>query len=243
MSLPFFYEPELSPSSLTWPLSEASAKHAVQVLRLREGASLVLTNGKGCKALAQLVAADKKSAVVQVQSTELIPLPRVQISLALAPVKHPARLEWLLEKATEMGVSRILFLQTDHTEKMPQKKERWEQILVSALLQSQQVHKPELLLGLDFATAISDPLPVQKYLAHCATPLPPLVDRLCQEKALAPGEHQLFIGPEGDFSAAEIAAAQAQAVHLVGLGNTRLRTETAALVGLSLLLQKSNACA
>ncbi|TAF51114.1 MAG: 16S rRNA (uracil(1498)-N(3))-methyltransferase [Sphingobacteriia bacterium] len=243
MSLPYFYEPDLPLVGGTWPLSEASAKHAVQVLRLRKGDQMMLTNGQGSKALAELVSADKKSAVVALHPAASIPLPAVQISLALAPVKHPARLEWLLEKATEMGVSRIVFLHTDHTEKSSQKKERWEQILVSAMLQSQQVFKPELVLQVPFEQAIRAEGPVQKYLAHCAGPVKPLVEILMSQPKLEKGEHQLFIGPEGDFSAKEIAWAQAKGVYEIGLGPTRLRTETAALVGLALLLQKSFTCA
>jgi 16S rRNA (uracil1498-N3)-methyltransferase len=230
MQTPLFYEEAAFLAPGTVALSETNARHLVQVLRKSAGYAFRLTNGKGAEAEAILQVAGKKSAAAKIISVVQHPQPVVRLTLAVAFTKAAARNEWLLEKATELGVHRIIPLLTQHGESEKFKEVRWKGILVSALQQSNQYWLPQLETPQKWAAFLGKvPPPAEAlFIAHCAEELP----RKTFANALPAGVNTtLLIGPEGDFSPAEIAGALTQNFVPVTLGQARLRTETAAITG------------
>lgn len=226
---PYFYETNLSEPGTRQTLSESTSKHCVQVLRMQVGDQLQLTDGRGRLALAELSLAHKKHSQVKILEIRQIPPPSCQITLAIAPTKNIGRMEWLLEKLTEIGISSIILMATERTERTAVKLERLQQILISAMLQSRQVYLPALSGLIKFDEVLSGcGQYTHKWIAHCLEDHP--------KKILPPAKphqsHIILIGPEGDFSAAEIASAlgSENEFEAVTLGPTRLRTETAGMV-------------
>jgi len=230
MSIPFFYEAQLPATTGLFTLSAESSKHCSMVLRMKESELIALTNGLGLNCMAQIVAADKKKTVVQLSSFEQKPSPKTQNSIAISFVKNAARMEWFLEKATEIGIAAFYPLITERTERTQFKKERWEHILVSAMLQSQQSFKPVLHDPIAYKTLIQQPLNGQLLLAHCEPGEKKSIHSIgSSENTL------LLIGPEGDFTLSEIEMAAKAGATMIGLGITRLRTETAGIAAAVLL--------
>ena len=230
MSIPYFYEPSILSGQTSFTLSEISSKHCVQVLRMQENQRVDITNGLGYLFEATILSAHKKNTIVQIQSEKFIAAPSQKITLGIGLLKNLTRLEWLLEKATEMGVYEIMPLLCEHTLFEKFKLERFQNILQSAMIQSQQVWLPLLATPLKFKEAIQNQKQVQKLIAHCEA-----ADKLDIKKIEAASDCLLLIGPEGDFSQAEIELASAHHFQAIHLGPTRLRTETAALFALSVL--------
>ena len=230
MSVPFFYEPNLLAGSSTYTLSEESSKHCVQVLRMQEDNRIDLTNGKGQIFEATIQVAHKKNTLVAIQSQKTIPPSIQKITLGISLLKNAVRLEWLLEKATEMGIHTIVPLICERTIHERFKADRMQNILQSAMIQSQQAWLPILTPPTKFDDFIFTYKAEQQYIAHCE------LGQKIAIKDLAPSNDCiLLIGPEGDFSPKEIEVAlslQYQAIHL---GPTRLRTETAGIFALSVL--------
>lgn len=231
-----FYESSLPTSAgMLHTLSADTARHAIQVLRLRQGDAIELTNGKGAYAKAVLADVQKKGATVRIESIEQMPRPLVALHIGIGMLKNASRLEWMLEKLTELGVQRIYLLQTKHVVKAHIKEERCAQILVSAMLQSRQCWLPVLQTGVSMENALAamENVP-QKYIAHCAPgPKQPLYNVEITHNNLA-----VLIGPEGDFSAEEIQLATGNQWMPASLGTTRLRTETAAICAAALVLTR-----
>lgn len=227
-SLPLFYFPFLQIGQGLIDLDDSIRHHAVVVLRMSIGEKMMLTNGKGLTAVAAIVQASKKQLSVQLQDFVEHPSVEKELVLGISLLKNAARFEWMLEKVTEIGITEIYPLRCERTEKQHYKKERFEQIIISACLQSQQFHFPVLQEPVSFDEMITQQLPSAKYIAHC----------LPSEKQMlvSPGTPAaLLIGPEGDFTPTEIEAALAHQFQPVSLGNTRLRTETAGVVGAVLM--------
>ncbi|RYD52317.1 MAG: 16S rRNA (uracil(1498)-N(3))-methyltransferase [Sphingobacteriales bacterium] len=225
---PLFYTPDIPKAGGVLDLPEETARHLVQVLRKEVGFELLLTDGHGTKASGVLAETGKKRASVQIQQIERIPEPQPRLTLAVAFTKAAARNEWLLEKVTELGVSRIvpLLVQRSETEKF--RKERWEAILVSAMQQSQQYWLPQLEAPQKLQSFLQQPFNGQLLMAHCMDSGP----RQSFRDVLQPGTNAcLLIGPEGDFTEAEVLAALGAGARPVTLGLNRLRTETAAMTG------------
>lgn len=229
MSVPYFYEPSLIQSETNFTLSEESSKHAIQVLRMREGEQLNITNGLGLSAIATIVSEHKKHAVVSLSSFEQIPQSAKRTCIAISPVKNNSRFEWFLEKSTEIGISEIIPLMCERTEKEHFKYERMHGILVSAMLQSQQTWLPILHQPAKFKTVIEENRWQTKLIAHCAE------DQKQSLRNFILNHVQILIGPEGDFTEIEINSAKEQGYIPVTLGETRLRTETAGMVAAVLL--------
>lgn len=229
-NLPSFYEPLISLSTTHFELSEETSKHCVQVLRMQVGDSLLITNGLGAVFTAQLQVAHKKHSAVQILSQQTLPNPTQKIILGISLLKNAVRLEWLFEKATEMGVHTIVPLLCDRTIHERFKMDRMQHIIQSAMIQSQQAWLPVLSAPLPYQDFFNQYKAEQQYIAHCE-PHPKT-----SIKTLRPSQNCiLLIGPEGDFSPKEIELAlqyQYQAIHL---GPTRLRTETAGIFALSVL--------
>jgi 16S rRNA (uracil1498-N3)-methyltransferase len=229
MSLPFFYTPDLS--SATVQLGEDMSKHIVQVLRMAKGDQLQLTNGAGIKAVAVITDDNRKRCKVSIEQKTEVPASSKKITVAISLIKNASRFEWFLEKATELGVSEIIPLICERTEKEKFRPERLQQIIVSALLQSQQCWMPVLHEPRPFKDVVSDSKAAHKLIAHCMnTEKNPLEDVGPSAATI------LLIGPEGDFTKSEIDLALQHGFLPVTLGSTRLRTETAGLVGAALLL-------
>jgi 16S rRNA (uracil1498-N3)-methyltransferase len=233
MSLPFFYEPELPNTKGNFVLSTESSKHLVQVLRMRIGVQLMLTNGKGCVAKARLISDDKKAAVVAIEETEQVAAAARKITIAISLLKNASRLEWFLEKATEMGVSCIQPLLCERTSHERFRQDRMEGILISAMLQSQQAWLPELPAPVHYTPFIEANKFRQSFIAHCE----PGEKKSLQQISMG-DQCAILIGPEGDFSPAEIQAAINHGWQAVSLGDTRLRTETAGIVASALLVYR-----
>lgn len=228
MALPYFYESDLTPSSHV-TLSEETSRHCIQVLRMKAGQSLQLTNGKGMLCTATITGEDKRRAVVAVSAPEYTAGPGRKICIGISLLKNTSRFEWFLEKATEIGVSAIQPLLCARTEHHRFKMERMHGILVSAMLQSQQSWLPVLYTPVSFGDALKNVDWPRKLIAHCE-------DDMKQPLTASPAEAtQLLIGPEGDFTPQEIALALQHGYRPVSLGNTRLRTETAGMAGATLL--------
>ncbi len=230
MSIPYFYEPNILSSQTSFTLNEISSKHCVQVLRMQENQRVDITNGLGYLFEATILNAHKKNTIVQIQSERFIAAPSQKITLGIGLLKNLTRLEWLLEKATEMGVYEILPLLCEHTLFEKFKLERFQNILQSAMIQSQQVWLPVLGTPVKFKEAIQNQKQAQKLIAHCEDG-----NKTNIKEIEASADLLLFIGPEGDFSSTEIELALANNYQAIHLGPTRLRTETAALFALSVL--------
>jgi 16S rRNA (uracil1498-N3)-methyltransferase len=230
MSVPFFYEPTIQITNLPFVLSESTSKHCVQVLRMREGDFINLTDGTGSLFSAKIISADKQKSVAVIEKTSYTEAPINKISIGISLLKNADRLEWLFEKITEIGVAEIFPLICKRTEQPRFKTERMQQILVSAMLQSQQCWLPILHPPIEIKKLIEQAKNQQKIIAHCEP------DKKSPLKELPMSEDSIIlIGPEGDFTPEEIAVALEHQFLPVSLGNTRLRTETAGIASITLL--------
>ena len=224
-----FYTPDIAHSN---ELPAEEAAHALRVLRLKAGDELTLTDGMGCFYRAEIAVADNKHCLVNVLET--LPQPALwkgHLHLALAPTKNMDRMEWLAEKATEIGFDELTFLNCRYSERRVIKLERIEKIVVSAVKQSLKARMPQLHELTDFDKFIRQPFSGQKCIAHCYPGEKPLLKDI-----LHPEEDALvLIGPEGDFSEEEVALAIENGFQPISLGASRLRTETAALVAVHIM--------
>ncbi len=236
MTIPFFYIPSYDPQQTAVTLDEVNSKHAIQVLRSKKGDAIALTDGQGHLLRGVISEDHRKACVVQIESVELTPAPAAPVLLAVSPLKNTSRFEWLLEKVTEMGVHRIIPLRCERTEKEKLRVDRLRSVLISALLQSRQcwlpiLEEPRSFSQLSQWAALAD----HRCIAYCGESVKtPLAD-------WHPGRGSTLvcIGPEGDFTPKEHAQAVAAGFTTVQLGDHRLRTETAAMVAVALLTQRS----
>lgn len=233
-SIPLFFEPGSYHNGQALLLQDSTAKHVALVLRKKNGDQIRLTNGRGLAATATITNCTKKQVAVCVDECTTMPQPSGRkTAVAIAPVKNTNRLEWFLEKAAELGVADIFLIQTGRTEKTHLRYDRLEQILISAMLQSNQYH----LCRLHAMQSLQDLLQNHGYhscfIAHC---MPGEKNNL-SGKLLGNGDALVLIGPEGDFTAEEVEACMHVGCEPVSLGDTRLRTETAALTAAVLCRQ------
>ena len=225
-----FYCPDMAAGGLG-TLDADESRHAVRVLRLREGDPIHVTDGRGHLYACRIVAADDHTCTVE--AAEVLPTthsPLPTLHLAVAPTKNPSRMEWLVEKAVEVGVGEITLLQCDHSERTFLKTDRLERLALSAMKQSLHTLLPKINPPVKLSDWLHSPLSTLhsplKFIAHCEADQP----RRPLGEALAAGRDAVvLIGPEGDFSPAEIALALDCGFQPVSLGPSRLRTETAAL--------------
>jgi 16S rRNA (uracil1498-N3)-methyltransferase len=237
MQLPFFFE-ETLPVSDEFNLTEETSRHIVQVLRMHEKEELLITNGKGETLKAFITSADKKKTAVKITGQSFSSPPTIKVSIAISPLKNKSRFEWFLEKATELGVSEIIPMICQRTENQHFNHERMTNILVSAMLQSQQAWLPLLSKPVKFAGLVNSCSQPDRFIAHCLEgnkiQLASKAGKDVKEKA----DQLILIGPEGDFTKDEVEIAMQHNFIPVTLGDTRLRTETAGLVAAVLLLNK-----
>lgn len=228
-----FYAPLIA---VNGTLPEEESRHAVKVLRMAEGDELEVVDGQGNLYRCRVTMAHQKHTLVAIDSTEHVtPHWHRHLTLAVAPTKNLDRMEWLVEKAVEVGVDRIVPLLTEHSERRVLKTERLAKIMVSAMKQSLKATLPQLdeLTPLD--TLLAEDATGDRFVAYCDTSLPREQRRELAREVRAGRDATLLIGPEGDFSPAEVARLLNAGFAPVTLGESRLRTETAALVGLVVL--------
>ena len=219
-----FYTPDIAVNT---ELPDEEGQHAIRVLRLNEGAEILLTDGKGTFYKAAIAVANAKHCRVDIlEQWSPGKLWDFTLHIAVAPTKNMDRLEWFAEKATEIGIDAITCLNCRYSERKEVKPARIKKILVSAMKQSQKATLPALTGMTDFKTFVSQPFDGRKFIAHCNEGEKPLIKQIYN-----PGESALvLIGPEGDFSPEEVTLALHNGFEPISLGESRLRTETAALV-------------
>lgn len=224
-----FYTPDIAN---TQELPEEEAGHCLRVLRLGIGDEVMLTDGRGFFYQAVIAAATQKRCMVKIVSkTEQEPFWGGHLHLALAPTKNMDRMEWLAEKATEIGFDELTFLNCRFSERKVIKTDRIEKIVVSAVKQSLKARKPVVNEMTDFRKFMERDFSGQKFIAHCYEGEKPLLRDM-----LHPDEDAvILVGPEGDFSPEEVTLAMEKGFQPVSLGKSRLRTETAALVAVHLM--------
>jgi len=225
--LQLFYTPDIQPQHQAFILSEEESKHAVRVLRLAEGHQLHLVDGKGGRYTAIIADAHPKRTVLKVQNVCLGYGRRpYYLHVAIAPTKSIDRMEWFLEKATEVGIDEITPIICEHSERKEVKTERLNKVIVAAMKQSLKAYLPKINHSVKFDDFIRGAFVGKRFIAHCAAGVKQHLGN-----SLQPAEQALvLIGPEGDFSPKEIEAAQAIGFAPITFGDARLRTETAALV-------------
>lgn len=224
MDMQLFYTPDIATCS---ELPEEEAVHCVRVLRLSEGDEVMLSDGKGYFYRAAIRRIHAKHCEVEVlERWEQPALWPFKVHVAVAPTKNIDRLEWFIEKSTEIGINAITCLNCRYSERREVKLPRLEKILVSAMKQSQKATLPMLEGMTDFGVFVRRPFEGRKFIAHCEEG-----DKKLLKELYHSGEDVLvLIGPEGDFSEEEIALALRKGFQPISLGESRLRTETAALV-------------
>jgi 16S rRNA (uracil1498-N3)-methyltransferase len=172
--------------------------------------------------------ASKKSLVVIIADKEYYPPPPNKLVLAISTLKNASRFEWMLEKVTEIGITEIIPIIAERTERIHFKEERFKQIIASASIQSKQFWMPVLHAPQKLQTILENPTVEQKFIAHC-------IENQKQPLQRQELDALLLVGPEGDFTPAEIAIALEKGFLPVSLGNSRLRTETSGVVGAVLM--------
>ena len=234
MALPFFYIADYNSSQIEIVLDEDTSRHVAQVLRMKEGEKLNLTDGKGNLITAGITDAHKKHCKVNIIDSQFTSHVTRKITIAISLVKNTNRFEWFLEKATEIGISEIIPLICERTEKQKFRFDRMKGICISAMLQSQQCWLPildEPVKYIEYIKSIKDNAELTKFIAHC--------EEQNQKNSLSTfqllNHSTILIGPEGDFTKNEIELALQNNFIPVSLGETRLRTETAGIVAATLL--------
>lgn len=221
-----FYTPHISETEKSFVFDKEESKHIVKVLRKKESDILFVTNGLGYLFKTKIALASDSKCTVTIESFEKLETPKFRLHLAVAPTKMNERFEWFLEKATEIGIQEITPIICDHSERKIIKIDRFQKIIESAMKQSLHYYLPILNQPISYKEFIKKELKGQKFIAHCEE-----TDKKSLKKQLQPNlDVTLLIGPEGDFSVKEIQMALDNTFIPVTLGNTRLRTETAALV-------------
>ena len=233
-ALPYFFEPSIDASNTHFELSEVTSKHCIQVLRMRAGENLHLTDGIGNLYTASIVEPDKKKTVVRIELVEHTPAPTKNVCIAIGLLKNTGRFEWFLEKATEMGVTKIVPLICERSERSNLKGERMMGVLVAALIQSKQTWLPVLSEPITVAQFIDKHPSSQKLIAYCEEG-----NKTALKDIPNSNNTSILIGPEGDFTPSEITLAIDAKYTPVSLGETRLRTETAGMIAAALLLYKN----
>lgn len=222
-----FFQPTVSENDREVRFSREESKHIVKVLRKREGDHLHLTNGKGWIFETEITLAEQNNCSARILSAEKEPPAPYHLHLAVAPTKMNDRYEWFLEKATEIGIQEITPVICDHSERKVVKTERFQRVIQSALKQSLHLRVPVLNEPVSFNEFLEKDLSGRKFIAHCEDSKP----RQLLSRTLKKGiQATVLIGPEGDFSPEEIEKAISSGWEPVSLGNSRLRTETAAVV-------------
>ena len=222
-----FYNSEISTETKLITFDTIESKHIVRVLRKKENNILKITNGKGMLFDAKITVASDKKCLAEIINYEEKPKPwNYYLHIAIAPTKKIDRIEWFLEKATEIGIDEITPIICSNSERRFVKLERFEKIIQSAMKQSLKFTLPKLNAPVKFNEFISQSFDDKVCIAHCEEQ-----EKKLLQSEIGPSENiTILIGPEGDFSLEEITKALTKKIIPISLGESRLRTETAALV-------------
>ena len=221
-----FYNPDIDETTESFSFDKEESRHIIKVLRKKDSDILHVTNGLGLLFETEITLASDNKCTVQVISVKKADEPKFRLHLAVAPTKMNDRYEWFLEKATEIGIHEITPVFCDRSERKTINPERFEKIILSAMKQSNETFLPKLNQAVSFKEFIKQKNEGLNLIAHCEE-----TDKKSLKEILRPNENiTMLIGPEGDFSEKEIVLALENNFQPVTLGNTRLRTETAAIV-------------
>jgi 16S rRNA (uracil1498-N3)-methyltransferase len=221
-----FYNPAINDATETFSFDKEESKHIIKVLRKKDSDILYVTNGLGLLFKTEITLASDNKCTVKIIAIEKTEAPKYKLHLAVAPTKMNDRFEWFLEKATEIGIYEITPIICDRSERKVINLERFEKIILSAMKQCNQLYLPKLNSAISLKEFLKKESAGVKLIAHCEeTNKKSLKTTLCPNT-----DYTILIGPEGDFSNNEIELALANNYSPVSLGDTRLRTETAAIV-------------
>jgi len=221
-----FYTPDIDPSSQQYLLNEEESSHCARVLRLENGSELQLIDGKGGLYTASILNAHPKRTLLQIlSSTKEFNKRNHYLHIAIAPTKNIERVEWFLEKATEIGIDEISFIICRRSERKDVKPERLNKVVTAAVKQSLKAYHPILNEPVSLSRLLEKPFDGQKFIAHCEKTEKTSLQSTLKQK----GNYLVLIGPEGDFTREEIDEALQNGFKAITLGESRLRTETAAL--------------
>ena len=222
-----FFNPEINSTTKEFTFDKNESRHIIRVLRKGLGEIVHITNGNGDLFEGEIIVPNDKRCTVQIVHCSTFKKPwNYYLHIAIAPTKNNDRLEWFLEKATEIGVDEITPIICDHSERKVVKMDRMEKIVHSAAKQSLKYHFPKLNPSMTFKAFMSNAFEGNLFIAHCED-----TQKKTLKSELTKGANTtILIGPEGDFSTTEINSALATNFIPVSLGESRLRTETAGVV-------------
>lgn len=219
-----FYTLDLNPTDCF--LSEEESRHCAKVLRLQKNDLIEVVDGKGFFYHAKIIISDSKKTRFTILETQAeFGKRNHHLHIAVAPTKNIERLEWFIEKATEIGIDEITPMICQHSERKIINHERLNKVITSAMKQSLKAYHPQLNQLTTFTSLVKADVRSQKWIAHCED-----TEKISiKEALLSQHNYLILIGPEGDFSSQEINLALENGFQAITLGNSRLRTETAAL--------------
>jgi len=221
-----FYNPTINEDTRSFSFDKEESKHIIKVLRKKDGDILHVTNGLGLLFETEITLASDSKCTVEIISIEKTDTPKYKLHLAVAPTKMNDRYEWFLEKATEIGIHEITPIFCDRSERKVINIDRFEKIILSAMKQCNQMYLPKLNPAISLKEFLKNKITGSKLIAHCEE-----TNKKSLKSVLNPNtDYTILIGPEGDFSSKEIELALENNFIPVSLGETRLRTETAAIV-------------
>lgn len=222
-----FYNKDISTNDSQFTFDKTESRHIVKVLRKKDGDILHITNGKNELFMVKIILANDKRCLVEIINSETKPTPwNYHLHIAIAPTKNNDRLEWFLEKATEIGIDEITPIICANSERTILKRDRLEKIIQSAMKQSLKFELPKLNEPIKFSEFINQEFKGDLFIAHCEEQ-----DKKSFAKEVKPNQQiTVLIGPEGDFNSKEIEKALTSNFIPVTLGESRLRTETAGVV-------------
>ncbi|MGI4749113.1 MAG: 16S rRNA (uracil(1498)-N(3))-methyltransferase [Janthinobacterium lividum] len=219
-----FYTPDLNPADCF--LNEEESRHCIKVLRLQKDDLVEIVDGKGSFYHAKITVSNpKKTSFIILETKFEFEKRNHYLHIAVAPTKNIERLEWFIEKATEVGIDEITPILCQHSERKTINQERLNKVITSAMKQSLKAYHPKLNELITFSSFVKMTTDSQKWIAHCEDTKKVLI----KEALLPQQKYLILIGPEGDFSPQEINMALENGFQAITLGNSRLRTETAAL--------------
>jgi 16S rRNA (uracil1498-N3)-methyltransferase len=220
-TMQLFYCPEVLDES--YYLNSEESKHCIKVLRKTEGDLISLIDGIGGFYEVQITIASQKKVHFEIVKTWKEEIRDYKLHIAIAPTKSNDRLEWFLEKATEIGIDEITPIICQHSERKFIKEERLNKIILSATKQSLKSKIPVLNSAISLKEFLSKIHSADCFIAHCEQGIKQNLQSVVSNNSI------ILIGPEGDFSTTEIEVALTSNFTPIGLGNSRLRTETAGI--------------
>ena len=226
-----FYNKDLSQEDSKVIINREESKHIIKVLRKKVGDIIFITNGKGILFTTKIKVINKNSTELKIIDSKHEAKSKFQVNIAVAPTKNNDRIEWFVEKSTEIGINSISTVLCEKSERKKVKTERLEKITISAMKQSLQLHKPIIEELVSFEEFTRNCKSDNKFIAHCKESEKLFLNN-CKIKAKT---ITVLIGPEGGFSDNEIDIAEKNGFISVSLGNNRLRTETAAITATQIL--------